>query len=456
MATTREQAEAYSYENRRRATTLIRDADEALRDPRRRLNRALAGGLAIGTLIVAVFGVVGWLGGGRGPQAPKSGAVLVSGTGDRYVVTDGVAHPALNLASALLVGGGQLTTVKESALAGLPRGMPVGIPLAPDALPTTLSRLDWTVCLTSYLDGVAPEMAMYVGMRLAASEEATVLATGPDGRAWLLSGGHRFGVPDESRNILGLRRTRDVALPAEVLATVPEGPQLDIPPAPPGTGDDPSVDLPVSAKVGDLVHSDGPNPQYHVVYRDGLVTVSELVYTLMTAHAGHDFTLPAGEAASAPQSSAAAPDNRLWPDRRPVVAELARNQPLCVSTPPGSTPGDAPWQAVVTTPPRLPAPSGMRPVAPADGSKLGLLSKIYLVPGTGALVRASTAAGTAGTYTLVTDTGTAYPFGSGDEVQRLRYDPAQAPSVPQPFVDLLPRGPILTAEAAAREHRGDS
>jgi type VII secretion protein EccB len=447
MATTREQAEAYAYENRRRATTLIRDADEAIRDPRRRLNRALAGGIAIGTLIVAVFGVVGWLGGARGPQAPKSGAVLVSGSGDRYVVTDGVAHPALNLASALLVGGGQLTTVKESALAGLPRGMPVGIPLTRD---------DWTVCLTSYLDGVAPEMTMYVGMTLPSADETTVLATGPDDRAWLLSGGHRFGLPDDARDILGLRRTHAVVLPAEVLATVPEGPPLDIPPAPPGTGDDPDVDLPVPAEVGDLIHSGGPNPQYHVVYRDGLVTVSELVYTLMTAHAGHDFELAAGETAAAPQSGAPAPDNRLWPDRRPAVAELARNQPLCVSTPPGSTPGDAPWQAVVTTPKRMPAPTGMRPVAPADGSKLGLLSKIYLVPGAGALVRASTAAGTTGTYTLVTDTGTAYPFGSADAVHRLRYDPNQAPSVPQPFVALLPRGPVLTAAAAAQEHRGDN
>ena len=65
MASTREQAEAYAYENRRRTTSLIRGADEARLDPRRRLNRALSGGVAIGILIMAGFGIAGWLGGMR-------------------------------------------------------------------------------------------------------------------------------------------------------------------------------------------------------------------------------------------------------------------------------------------------------------------------------------------------------------------------------------------------------
>ena len=48
MATTKEQAEAYGYEGRRQATTLVTGQDEARTDPRRRINRVTAAGVLIG------------------------------------------------------------------------------------------------------------------------------------------------------------------------------------------------------------------------------------------------------------------------------------------------------------------------------------------------------------------------------------------------------------------------
>ena len=122
MATTKEQAEAYDYEARRQATTLVSGRDEARTDPRRRINRVTAAGVLVGVLVMAGFGIAGFLGAGRGPALPESGAVLVAGSGDRYVVVDGRLHPALNLASALLVGGGSVAQVRTSALDALPRG----------------------------------------------------------------------------------------------------------------------------------------------------------------------------------------------------------------------------------------------------------------------------------------------------------------------------------------------
>ena len=94
MATTKEQAEAYGYEGRRQATTLVTGQDEARSDPRRRINRVTAAGVLIGVLVMAGFGIAGFLGAGRGPALPESGAVLVSGSGDRYVVVDGRLRPA--------------------------------------------------------------------------------------------------------------------------------------------------------------------------------------------------------------------------------------------------------------------------------------------------------------------------------------------------------------------------
>ena len=81
VASTKEQAEAYNYEGRRQATSLMTGRDEARTDPRRRINRVTVGGVLVGILVMAGFGIAGFFGAGRGPGLPESGAVLVAGPG---------------------------------------------------------------------------------------------------------------------------------------------------------------------------------------------------------------------------------------------------------------------------------------------------------------------------------------------------------------------------------------
>ncbi|MFE0764373.1 type VII secretion protein EccB [Streptomyces smyrnaeus] len=463
MATTRELAEAHAYGNRRQQTSLLRGTDEALRDPRRRLNRSLGGGIALGVLVMAGFGIAGWLGGGKGPDLPGDGAVVVSGSGDRYVMSDGVLHPALNLSSALLVGGGKRTEVRAEALKGVPRGLPVGIPAAPDALPDTsrLSTEEWTVCtVPGEESGQQARTHLYVAVPDAVPEDAsaaTVLATAPGGDFWLLTQGRRFSLSVPVRNALGLQRTEQTPLSDEVLATVPEGPAIRTPQSVRGEGEAPDVRLPVrGAAVGDLAGSDvgGVNPQYYQVRADGLVAVSELVYTLLRTTGVDEHELTPAQVTAAPRSKASAPGDPAWPERLPEAASRDRGRPLCVSTAPGSTPGDAPWQATVALPERMPQPKGVPAVSAAGGKRLGRVDELYVPPGGGAVVRATASAGSGGTYTLVTDTGTAYPFASADAVTRLGYPVEQAPSLPKGFVGLLPTGPVLDPRSAAEEHGG--
>ncbi len=260
MATTREQAEAYEYAKRRMTTSLLRGTDEARRDPRRRLNRSLGSGIAVGVLVAAVFGIVGWLGGGSGPDLPNDGAVVVGDGGDPYVVQDGVVYPALNLASALLVGGGQLTEVRQGTLNEAPRGLPVGIPGAPDALPDAdeLVDDDWTLCATPSETGGDPvQTALYVSVPGVAAEEsdATVLVEAEDGGLWLLAEGRRYALDQPVAELLGLRE-EPVPLPREVIDTVPEGPAIAVPEPRDGAGEPPSAELPFEAAVGDVAHTD--------------------------------------------------------------------------------------------------------------------------------------------------------------------------------------------------------
>ncbi|MFD5318815.1 type VII secretion protein EccB [Streptomyces sp. NPDC127098] len=464
MATTREQAEAHAYANRRMSTSLLRGEDEARLDPRRRLNRALGASLAVGVLVIAGFGIAGWLGGGRGPALPTDGAVVVGAGGDSYVVVDGVAYPALNLASALLAGGGRLTEVRQATLDEAPRGLPVGIPGAPDALPDAGELRDgaWTLCATPAETGEEPvDTALYVAVPRVPTGDAegggaTLLVETEDDALWLLAEGRRYAVEPGVRDLLGLPR-RPVRLPSEVVATVPEGPAITVPEPEPRAGDEPSVELPFEAVVGDVAHTDdeGVARRYFLVRPDGLAPVSELVHTLLVPEPGTDHAISFADAAAAPRTGGE-PGDPAWPEEVPEALAPERNQPVCVSTPPGSVPGDVPWRATVHLPPTMPEPEGTPPVAALDGGRLGLLDRIYLPAGSGAVVRAATSGGAGGTHTLVTDGGTAYPFASPDAVERLGYDPDAAPSMPTAYVALLPAGPVLDPEAAAEERRGEA
>ena len=460
MATTREQAEAYGYASRRMTTSFLQGADEGRLDPRRRLNRATASGIAMAVLIMAGFGIAGWLGGGQGPELPGSGAVVAGDNGDRYLVVDGVVHPALNLASALLAGGGAVTEVRQAVVDEAPHGLPVGIPGAPDALPDAgdLSDAEWTLCaVPSETGGDPTTTALYVsvpGLAPDADRAPAVLAQTEDDHLWLLADGRRYALEATVRDRLGLP-TAPVRLPAHVLATVPEAPAITSPQLD-GAGREPDVPLPFDAAVGDVAHSDeGPTAQYFLVRADGLVAVSELEYALLTTSAGADHEIDATQAAQAPRSAdTTRPGDPAWPETLPAPVALERDQPLCVSTTPGDRRGDTPWRATVHLPTDLPQPPGLTPIEPTEAGRLGPLDRVYLPHGSGALVRSATSAGSAGTHTLVTSGGLAYPVASADAVRRLGYPPEDIPALPSAFVDLLPAGPLLDPEAAAEEQHG--
>jgi type VII secretion protein EccB len=284
MATTRELAEAADYESRRQSTSLMTGEDEARRDPRRRVNRITVAGAFVGILAMAGFGIAGFLGAGRGPALPQSGAVLVAGSGDRYVIVDGRLHPALNLASALLVGGGELTEVRPDVLDALPRGLPVGIPEAPDALPRPerLTTADWSVCT---VPAAAPTLPPQVTLRVGVAEPTEGVLTAAqalvvradDGALWLLDQGVRHRLDGPTPVLLDIQRTAPVGLPPAVLDTVPAGSVVGVPVVD-GVGE-PAAGT--AWLVGDVVRVGETLRGAYVVQPGGLSPVSEFTATLL-------------------------------------------------------------------------------------------------------------------------------------------------------------------------------
>jgi type VII secretion protein EccB len=457
MATTRDHVAAYDYESRRRVTSLVLGADEAGRDPHRRLNRTGFGSLILAVLVLAGFGIAGLLGGGRGPALPDSGAVLVKGTGDRYVVVDGVVHPALNLSSALLVGGGTLTEVRASTLDGKPRGLPVGIPQAPDGLSRRLATGPWTVCvLPSDSRVVPPQIEVLIGLPTPTAAvltgNAAVIAV-DGGASWLVTLGRRYRLTGNTATVLNPQGARSVPVPGRVLDTLPEGPEIAIPAV--ASGGPPSVALPVRANVGDVIQTQvgGQPPTYYLVRPDGLTRITPLTARLLLA--AHSALVTADPAAgNAPPSRYPSPDQPGWPKEVPSPLDPARGQPLCLSSTPGAPPGDAPWRVTASLPPALPSLDGIRPVATNAGGSPGTATSVAITPGTAALVLATTTAGADGGYNLITESGQRFPITSADAVARLQFAPASASRLPLPFVALLPSGPALDPQAAAREYTG--
>lgn len=457
MATTRDQVAAYDYESRRRVTSLVLGVDEAGRDPRRRLNRTLLGSTIIGVLVMGTFLIIGRFGGGSGPALPQQGAVVVKGTGDRYVVVKKVLHPALNLTSALLVGGGQLTEVRAATLDGVPRGLPVGIPNAPDGLPHNLAGGAWTVCAKPPdAQRTKPPVEVLIGLSAPSDGtlnpgQAVVAQVGTD--HWLITNGRRYLLVDNAANALGLSRVTSIDIPGQVLNTIPEGPRLIIPTIARGGAPQVAVNVP-GANVGDLILSDvAGQKQYYLVQPDGVSPISELVFTLLAAD-GHPQRNAPG-ILPAPPSAAPAPGQPGWPDKVPVATDPQLDQPLCVSTIPGQPAGDAPWQVTISVPAAMPQPAGAIPVSSANGDLVSVATSVSLAPNTdGALVLATTSAGQDGTYELITDVGQRYQVTNADAVSRLHLDPNAASPLPVPFVALLPAGPALDPTTAGQEFPG--
>jgi hypothetical protein len=142
-----------------------------------------------------------------------------------------------------------------------------------------------------------------------------------------------------------------------------------------------------------------------------------------------------------------------WPAAVTGTLAPERDRPICISTTPGEPPGDAPWPVRVSLPPAIPA-GGAEPVFAEAGDVPGAAGEVIVPRGGGAFVEAGTASGGDGALTLVTDSGQRYAVPTPDAAARLRYDPSTARTIPAPFVRLLPAGPSLDPEIAAKEYTG--
>jgi type VII secretion protein EccB len=507
MASRRDELNAYTFAKRRTLASFLQPSPTGSEEGAPKPLRAVVPSLVVGVVVLAVFGAIGMF----SPTAPKGwdepGAhvIVASKSTTRYVVlkTGGEKqlHPVLNMASAKLLldpDKDSVITVAEDVLDSgkPPHGATIGIPYAPDRLPSpeeAEKAMRWAVCERPGPGGRAIQKAAFVlaekewsrtegADRLSGGELMYVV--GPDGKNQYVVDSHGYAYPladPADKELLKALDTQGRApqrVSQDWLDTLHKGDPIAIPDikGTPGADAEASDMLRQYDKVGMVIKAyDGRRMQYYVVLQGAVARISEFTATLLL-NSGD--LVGVGQAGEAQQVSPGAvvdstdfDGQRTWPSYRPQTvndgssATAGRNT-VCnvlrsVNGKNGTTTLST-W-AGKDFPAQLPTGS----------------SSAYVTPGSGQLYRQfqGTETGAGGVF-LVTDTGLRYALQSNNdsatddkgigtsakereqqlnEAQiaqtRLGYEKVKPSPVPVNWSTFLPTGPRLS-EAAARQPQG--
>ncbi|MBG7700132.1 type VII secretion protein EccB [Streptomyces sp. MC1] len=478
MQSRRDQVVAHQFLVSRLTSGLLRADPDVVEPPTRRTNRGMTYGLVIAGVVSAGFLVFGLVKPG-GNTTWQSGKALIveKETGTRYVY-DGRLHTVLNYPSARLLLGADMSTVSVSAnsLGSARHGTEVGIPGAPDSLPTqdNLNAHPWQVCAaTTATDSGAhkPLTVLAVDAEPDGSGVRTdqaVLVAGPDGDTYLLWQDNRFKVAGGKTALaaLGYGGVSPTTVSAAFLDAVPAGPDLAAPPVTGLGGSGPKLDG-QPTRVGQVftVETPGSAKRYYVLGEDGLTPITPTQAALAlsdpdTKQKAYQGGAPkelvlspqALSGALAPTGSATGSAVRQagaqLPSAPPTLLSVPGSAGVCVGLDPQGTKSIkvtlslVPAKTVIEE--ALPPLKALAPAClPVDG--------IAVAPGSGSLVHAlsSSGNGTGTTTYLVTDNGVKYRVPTADAAKDLGYDLSAAEGLPASLLNMLPTGPDLSPEAAA-------
>ncbi|MFD3457128.1 type VII secretion protein EccB [Streptomyces sp. NPDC058691] len=508
MATRRDELNAYSFARKRTVAAFLQPSPHGSEEAAPRPLKTVAPSLVVALLIVVAFGFWGILkpSAPTGWNKPAEKVIVGDESTTRYVVlkTNGEAqlHPVLNLASARLLLDPQkfaVIKVKESVLdnSGMTLGTTIGIPYAPDRLPSADDAgkaKTWALCESPgggvnaasqravfVINQQKPKEAALVGGRNRLRADEALYIEVPGGAQYLVTDrGNAFllGGPDGKQDPATVNLLRQVifdasAQPQKVdaafLSTLGGGhgavyfpPVADIgaPSAAPGLN-------PEHAKVGLVLKAN--NDQY-VVQKDRVVRVTDFVAKLLlnspqaaSLYSGspEPASVGIGEVASA-QASETYLDDLGWPEKAVTQANTQDEKTgrrVACSVYSGT-------DDKLTKQPAMTMWAGLK--FPRDVAQSG--TNTYVSPGSGLFYRAYDGTDKRiGSIYLVTDTGLRYSVpttGDSDAggaakqdeqvgvVQtKLGYGKNSPVPVPKIWSDLLATGPTLD-EGAAKQAQG--
>jgi type VII secretion protein EccB len=441
LQTRRDHLQAYQFAMGRLATALVSGDPGRGDSPTKRAALGTFLGAGIVVLLCVGFGVYGLISPAPTDSWRSAGSIVVDQrTSSRYLYLDGELRPVRNYASALLLAGRNATvrSVSDASLGGTPHGSPVGIPDAPDELPTasTLTGSSWTRCLRPDLSAGEVVDFAPAGRTAAFPADRQALLGGPGGKRYLLWRGVSYPVPSASTLIaLGLDADRAVQAPQSWLQALPTGAPLAAAALPKaGTPAGSVAGKPV--RVGQLFSTADSGGRFYVMTATGIAPVSATEEALLAARPGTAPTrqVSAVELAAAPVAAPGAALGSTLPDVLDAPQLTAGDQAVCLQQQ-VTNGGNSVGSTLVLEHGAAGTGSG-RVIVPANGG-------VYAVSQEDVVAQISDPR-----QYLITDQGTAYPLVSGSAALLGLGGTSPVP-LPDGLLNLLPRGPVLSQSAAA-------
>ncbi len=467
MQTRRDRVQAYNFTVGRLGTAMLEANPDATDQPMRRTRTGTYIGLIIGALICVGFLVFGLLMPGGATSWRKDGQLVVErDTGATYLYGDGELRPVANYTSARLVSEGEpeVSRVKGESLDGVPVGAPVGIPGAPDALPSIETAADnvWRMCAMPPGDDGEARSALTVDPETSAGDSLNTdaaLVAGPDDDHHLLWNGKRLRLNEEGGALqaMGYGTVTATVVPQEFLDAIPEGPDLAAPDVGGAGGEGPDI-AGGPTRVGQVFAVEAPSgngaDEHYLLTEDGLVPVTQTDAALVLANPDIAETVYDGGEPAAIGISAGDANAHLSEDAQP-----AHQEDEAPATPPDAAPIEGQVPCVTSSGDELavelhatdsvaaekvPETTGTSPGCPTP-------DLAGIPAGAGGVATADPAGGnaTSAPIYLVTDTPAKYRVPSEEVLTTLGYKPGDAVDVPTDLLRLLPTGPELSPEAAA-------
>ena len=451
---TRLQVSGHRFLMRRMEYALACRDTRMLDDPIRNHTTAMAAGVVLAAIAVAVCAVLALLRphGSLGADP----VVMVRDSGAMYVRVGDTLHPVPNLASARLIAGTPAVPrlVSADAVADAEHGPLMGIAGAPGDIgaPLAPDQHAWTVCDDSGEGGDATT-TMIIGPPVRLPDAPPVLVTAAQERTpgvYLLHAGRRAAVDLRDRaavRALHLDGMVPLKVSAALLDPLPESTPI-VAPQVPGAGDPGPPGL-TDFRVGQVLRVPRAGAADHyLVLAEGVQRVGHVAADLIRfadSHGGREIPeVPADRIASVPVLDSV-PVTDLTDS---AVTGADFDGVLCTRWQWQRT-GAAPDTAVLA-PQASPVSGRVLELAQGDGAGPAI-DAVAVPDGHSLYVRAAGVAGqgvSTGPRHLITGSGVAFGI-AGPEAARALGLPQTPGVAPWPLIALLPRGPELSAARAA-------